>query len=73
MSLPLKTGFPPGITLKAGYIVRFRATNPTTGADVGGVKVSGASVFVDGEGTLPLTPTNVLKYVYQAEDGSQVG
>lgn len=47
MSLPLKTGFPDGLTLSPGYIIRFRATDPTTGADVTGVKVSNVSIFGD--------------------------
>ena len=56
MSLPIKTGFPDGHTLSPGYIVKFRATDPTTGADVSGVKVSLASVFSDTGGTLALQP-----------------
>ncbi len=50
MSLPVKTGFPDGITVKDGYVVRFTATDPTTGALVAGVKVSNVSIFGDDPG-----------------------
>lgn len=50
MSLPVKTGFPPEITLTPGYTVRFTATDPTTGALVSGVKVSQVSLFGDTAG-----------------------
>lgn len=63
MSIPLKTGFPDGITLSSGYVVRFRATDPTSGADVAGVKVSNASVFVADEGDVPLEPAGPFLFV----------
>ena len=47
MSLPVKTGFPDAITCKDGYIVRFAAVDPVTGADVAGVVVSNVSIFSD--------------------------
>lgn len=52
MSLPLKTGLPVGLEVSGDYIMRWRATDPTTGADVSGVVVSNVSVY----GT-PLTGT----------------
>ena len=72
MSLPLKTGFPLGITIKNGYSIRFRAIDPVSGADVAGVNIVNPSVFSDTGEPVTLLPTPVLKYVYQAEDGSQV-
>lgn len=56
MSLPLKTGLPAGIEVSGDYIMRWRATDPTTGNDVSGVVVSNVSVY----GT-PLTGTPEAK------------
>jgi hypothetical protein len=38
---------PDGITLSDGAVIRFAATDPTTGASVNGVKVSNMSIFCD--------------------------
>ncbi len=56
MSLPLKTGLPAGLEVSGDYIIRWRATDPTSGADVSGVVVSNVSVY----GT-PLTGTEPVK------------
>lgn len=56
MALPIKTGFPDGITVSEKYIIRFRATDPVTGADVGGVKITNASIFSDGGSPVTLIP-----------------
>lgn len=63
MALPIKTGFPDGVTISSKYIVRFRATDPTTGADVAGVKVSVASIFADSEGNVTLEPAGPFMFV----------
>lgn len=63
MSLPLKTGFPDGLTLSPGYIVRFRATDPTTGADVAGVVVSNVSIFGDTDDPGAFAPTGPFMFV----------
>lgn len=76
MSLPLKTGFPDGITCSAGYTIRFRATDPTTGADVAGVTVSNVSVFSE-TGELvtlaELPPVLLLPAVDAGAVGAAVG
>lgn len=56
MSLPLKTGLPAGLEVSGDYIIRWRATDPASGADVSGVVVSNVSVY----GT-PLTGTPETK------------
>lgn len=61
--LSIKTGFPDQITIAAGYIMRFRATDPTTGADVAGVKVKNPSVFVDDLGNVLLEPAQPFQWV----------
>ena len=45
MSRPLTTEIPDNIVVTGGYTLRFRAIDPTTGADVSGVKVSKVSVL----------------------------
>lgn len=44
MSLPVKTGLPDNLIIGDGYTIKWRAVDPTTGADVTGVKVSKATV-----------------------------
>lgn len=56
MAVPIKTGLPAGFEVSGDYILRWRATDPTTGADVSGVVVSNVSVY----GT-PLTGTPEAK------------
>lgn len=51
MSEPLKTSMPPDLDLPDGYIVRWAAIDPTTGADVAGVVVSNVSIFGTALGT----------------------
>ena len=46
MSLPVKTGFPDGVTLTDGYIVRFTAVDASSGAVVTDVEISEASLLV---------------------------
>lgn len=70
MSLPVKTGFPDGITVKDSYVVRFTATHPTTGALVAGVKVSNVSIFGDDSSGNVSDFTGPLMYV--AGDGTPV-
>lgn len=41
---PLIAGLPPDLDLGGGYIIRFDAVDPATGATVSGVKVSGVSI-----------------------------
>ena len=47
MARPLVAGLAPGIILSDGYIVKLVALDPTTGAAVTGVVVSGVSMQVD--------------------------
>jgi hypothetical protein len=46
MPTPLKTALPPAMGLSAGYVVRFNAIDPTTGADVAGVTFTDAVLHV---------------------------
>jgi hypothetical protein len=55
----------PVILLKSGQVVRFEAIDPTTGADVGGVAVTNASLYAasageDGEPVGPLEAIYLL-------------
>lgn len=45
MSQPITAGIPADCDLPDGYIVEWAAIDPTTGADVAGVKVSNVSLF----------------------------
>ena len=76
MGLPLKTGFPPDITISSKYIVRFRAIDPTTGADIGGVLVSNPSIFATTGDSIALSPADfdpvVITPVEFELTGSQV-
>lgn len=45
MPVPLIAGLPPDMDLPDGYIVRFNALDPTSGAAVTGVVVSDVSIF----------------------------
>ena len=46
MPIPFTAGMPRDLDLADGYIIRFSALNPTTGAEVAGVKVTGATLTV---------------------------
>lgn len=46
MSQPLTGGLPPFLRLPAGAIIRLNALDPTTGAEVAGVRVTDTSLFV---------------------------
>lgn len=70
MSLSIKTGFPDGVTISPGYVVRFAAQDPTTGADVNGVKISNASVFVANMGIMELEPAQPYQWVPNASAGA---
>lgn len=56
MALPVKTGLPLGLLLPDGYVVKFRAVDPTTGADVSGVTVSEVAIQGDPQDVPPGTP-----------------
>lgn len=63
MAVALKTGFPDGITVHDGYVVKFRATSPADGSDVSGVTVSNVSLFVTTEAETAATLGAQLMYV----------
>ena len=44
MSAPLVAGLPPDLDIDGGYILRFDAVDPATGATVSGVKVSAVAI-----------------------------
>ena len=46
MPEPLIAGLPPNLDLPDGYEVRFNALDPTTGAQVTGVVVTAATLYV---------------------------
>ena len=46
MAAPLTASIPPGLDLGAAYVIQFTALNPTSGAVVANVTVSGASLLV---------------------------
>ncbi len=45
MSKPLTASLAPELDLPDGYVVTWAAIDPTTGADVAGVKVTDVSIF----------------------------
>lgn len=50
MAAPMTTGIPEALDLASGYVVRFAALDPTTGAAVANVTVSNASLYVTAVG-----------------------
>jgi hypothetical protein len=61
MPVPMKASIPLNVDIADGYIIRFTAISPTTGAVVPNVIVSDVSVLADvpeGDGTIvaPATP-----------------
>lgn len=50
MAAPIKVAIPPGLDLTNGYVIQFTALDASTGAVVGGVTVSDASLLVDNLG-----------------------
>ena len=61
MSRAITTEIPQNIVVTGGYTLRFRAIDPTTGADVSGVKVSKVSILaqdesLSGNGSLVVGP-----------------
>jgi hypothetical protein len=62
VSQPLTASMPADLDLPDGYIVTWAAIDPTTGADVSGVVVSGVSIFgtllgsAAGNGGVPVGP-----------------
>ncbi len=60
MAQPLEATMPEGLQLPDGYRVIFRALNPTTGADVGGVTVRNAVIFASNLGGGPLDSGKVV-------------
>lgn len=46
MSAKLVAGMPRDLVLPAGYVVRFAALDPTTGANVAGVTITQAAIQV---------------------------
>ena len=47
MATPLDGTLPPGLELTGAYIIRLNAIDPTTGATVSGVVISGAAYQVE--------------------------
>lgn len=47
MPAPMKAGLPPELIISDGYILRFAALDPTSGAAVAGVSVSLATAEVE--------------------------
>lgn len=47
MAQPLTVAFPPGLILTDGWKVTIAAVNPTTGADVPGVRITEALIQVE--------------------------
>lgn len=64
MPQPLIAGMPPELDLDAGYVVRFQALDPTTGAAVAGVVVNDASIMArnlgDDAGALAVGPWQLV-------------
>lgn len=56
MAQPVRASFPPDVFLGANYIVRLTAVDPTTGALVSGVTISGVSIFGDAQTFDPPSP-----------------
>jgi len=54
MSQPLRAGLPASLDLGPGYVFQFTALNPTTGALVANVNVSGATLTVHNVAGAPL-------------------
>lgn len=52
MAQKLTANMPEGLVIGDGYILRWRAVDPTTGADVAGVVVSNVNVAVDAAGSV---------------------
>lgn len=46
MAAPLKGSLPPDLDLGTGFLIQFTALDPNSGAVVGGVNVSGATMTV---------------------------
>lgn len=55
MPIPLIAGLPPDLDLPDGYIIRFNALDPNTGAAVTGVVVQNVSIFGTNLGIFNLT------------------
>ena len=65
MSRALVAQFPPDLDLPDGYVIKWRAIDPTTGADVAGVKVLNVSIFGTrlGTGSTAITDLGPLMLV----------
>lgn len=59
MSQPLVAQLAPDLDLPDGYVLKWRATDPTTGADVAGVRVLNVSLFGTLLGTGATTITDL--------------
>ena len=68
MAIALKTGFSDGITIRDGYVVRFRATSPADGSDVSGVTITNISLFADTGGELDLAAIQPLFFMAGVPD-----
>ena len=44
MPIPAIASLPPGLQLSGAYVVRFTALDPTTGAPIAGVNITGAAL-----------------------------
>lgn len=60
MAAPQNAPLTPFLTLDGGYFVSFTAVDPTTGAVVGAVVVTGASIAVDPVDTGPAPPAEPI-------------
>jgi len=63
VSQKLAAAIPPNLHLPANWIVRFAALDPTTGAAVNGVTVSGASLIVQN-----ITGGDLSAGLFEAQD-----
>lgn len=60
MSQKITAGLAEGIVVGDGFIIRFRAIDPSTGADVSGVVVSDVNIDGDDAGSGNVTVKNPI-------------
>lgn len=58
MAVKLTAALADELVLADGYIIRFAAVDPTTGADVSGVKVTNVNIDGDTQGTDGVSPSD---------------
>lgn len=74
MAAPLKAGFPIGLDLRSEFIIQFTALNPTTGAVMTDVNVSGASLLVHnvaGGSLTVVTPPGEIDWLNLPQEGGE--